>query len=690
MFTNIFAYVAAGAMAVSSLSSCTAKDNSAQVIPTASSVTAYAQFTAEYSNRDLDGSYDETTAVKITFSDSGAVCDGDGVSVDGTGVKITKGGVYIISGKAVSGSITIEVPDTEKVQLVLNNADITSSDGAVINEISCDKLFITLVGDNKISDSTNYTFAEGEDEPNGAIFAKHDMTINGEGTLSVNGAYMHGIVSKDDLKITGGTINVTSAEDGIRGRDSVLIKSGAVTIASGGDGIKSNNDKAEDKGRISIDGGVIDITSQTDGIQAESVLQINGGELTVRAGDINAEVKSEGKGNMHMNGGNPPQGGIGGGRGNHGGQPPENGAQPENMPQPPENGMMPNDGEQPPDMKKPPENGDFKQKPQKGDMASDASQKNTNGDDNTAEEKSDSKKAIKSANAIYINSGTLNLSAEDDTVHADCGVTINGGKLLLSSADDAIHADYQTIINGGTIDITKSYEGIEGKSVVINDGNINIIASDDAINAADPSVDDAQPGRGNDEVYIEINGGTINVVSGFDSLDSNGNIFINGGIITLDGPSNGMDCAIDYDGKAYVNGGTLNVSGVSSATFDSTSKQASLAVVFNTRLPANTQVTLCDEKGNQLASISPTQAFGGVLFSSDKIKQGKTYIVKAGDVSVTAEQSSLITAVGQDGSAVIGGGMHGGGMPPQGGRDNGEANGNRPERRPRNDNQNTK
>lgn len=688
MISNILAYITAGAMTVSSLTGCSTKQNDANTAIASSGVTAYAQFTAEYSNRDLDSSYDASTSTKITLSGNSASINGDGAAADGASIKITKDGTYIVSGQLTGGSITIDASDSDKIQLVLDNTDITSANTSAINEINCDKLFITLVGDNKISDSENYTFADGEDEPNGAIFAKHDMTINGSGALTVNGVYKHGIVSKDDLKITGGTINVTSADDGIRGRDSVLIKDGTISVTSGGDGIKSNNDSGEEKGRISIDGGVVNIIAEQDGIQAESVLQINGGTLTVNAGDINAEVKSEGMGGDRGNRGdmqNPPDGNMpdtaAPSDADKANRPDRNdanrfeqNARPDNMPQPPEGGMTPPDtanfdGERA-DM--PPMGGGRggMQNPPDGNMPQDMTPPNESSNANTTDEQtSDSKKALKSANALYINGGTLTLSAEDDTIHANVAVTINDGTLSLSTADDGIHADYTSTINGGTIDITKCYEGIEGKAVVINGGNITIKAADDAVNAANPEIKNAQPGRGNDEVYIEINGGTLYAVSGYDSLDSNGNIFINDGMITLDGPTNGMDCAIDYDGKAYINGGTLNASGVSSSTFDSTSKQASLAVVFSSSLQAGTTVTLSDSNGNQLAEITPTQRFGGVLFSSDKIKQGEAYTVKAGDVTVSAQQASLITAVNQDGSAVSGG-NHGGGMMPGGGAPN--------------------
>ena len=66
--------------------------------------------------------------------------------------------------------------------------------------------------------------AEGEDEPNAALYSKADLTINGTGALTVEGNYRHGVNSKDDLVVTGGTLTVTAKEDGLRGKD--CVKSG--------------------------------------------------------------------------------------------------------------------------------------------------------------------------------------------------------------------------------------------------------------------------------------------------------------------------------------------------------------------------------------------------------------------------------------------------------------------------------
>lgn len=117
--------------------------------------------------------------------------------------------------------------------------------------------------------------APREDEPDAAVFCKDDLTINGGGTLIVNGRYRNGIASKDNLVVTGGDIRITAAHDALRGRDSLAVSSGTFTIDAGADGVKSNNDEDTEKGWISLDGGVFAITAGNDGIQAETVLQIN-------------------------------------------------------------------------------------------------------------------------------------------------------------------------------------------------------------------------------------------------------------------------------------------------------------------------------------------------------------------------------------------------------------------------------
>ena len=161
-----------------------------------------------------------------------------------------------------------------------------------------------------------------------------------------------------------------------------------------------------------------------------------------------------------------------------------------------------------------------------------------------------SAKGIKAVTQIEINGGTFEINTTDDGIHTDGNIVINNGNITINSKDDGIHADGLIEIDNGTFNITAA-EGIEATYVKINDGNIDISASDDGINAGRKST--------NYEVTIEINGGNITIKMGqgdTDGIDSNGNIYINGGTVNITGQS-----PFDYDGEAKYTGCTIIVNG---------------------------------------------------------------------------------------------------------------------------------
>ena len=169
--------------------------------------------------------------------------------------------------------------------------------------------------------------------------------------------------------------------------------------------------------------------------------------------------------------------------------------------------------------------------------------------DNTQTTSEESKKAIKASNVI-INKGTFIIDAYEDGIHSNGNLTINEGTIEIKSSDDALHGDALIEINDGTLNLTAS-EGIEGTYIKINGGNITINAADDGINAGKKS-NEYTP-------TIEINGGniTIQMSSGdTDAIDSNGNLYINGGTINITGNS-----PFDYDGEVKYTGGKLIVNG---------------------------------------------------------------------------------------------------------------------------------
>ena len=244
-----------------------------------------------YTDRDMAGTWDEKEATTITLFGANITVAGQNaakVETNDAGlVTITGEGVYILTG-SYEGQIVVAADKSEKVQLVLNGVAITNENSAGIWVKTADKVFLTLAEGtaNTVTTGDSFTFEVGEDEPDAAVFSKEDLTINGSGTLEVTTGYQDGIVSKDDLKICGGTIIVEAEDDAIRGKDSVRILAGDIRVTTNtGHGIKSTNEEEADRGYIRIDGGSIDIDSGNDGLHAVNDIQINAGTITIDAAD---------------------------------------------------------------------------------------------------------------------------------------------------------------------------------------------------------------------------------------------------------------------------------------------------------------------------------------------------------------------------------------------------------------------
>lgn len=212
--------------------------------------------------------------------------DSNDVTIDGTTATITAAGTYRISGTLDDGQILVDAGDGALVQLILDGVDITNADGAAIAVLSAEVAVVVLAEgtDNTLTDGPVYVFAEDQDEPNATLFSKTDLTITGEGALTVYANYNDGIASKDGLIIDSGDITVVAVDDGIRGKDYAVINGGQVNVTAGGDGIKADNDEDVDLGFIIVAEGTIDIDSGDDGVQAATDMVITGGTLTVTAG----------------------------------------------------------------------------------------------------------------------------------------------------------------------------------------------------------------------------------------------------------------------------------------------------------------------------------------------------------------------------------------------------------------------
>ena len=334
--------------------------------------TTTAKKTSYFTDKDYDTSYDEKAATTVTLSGSTATVSGDGVVVSDSTVTISKSGTYVISGQSDGVQIKIAAEKTDDVHIVLNGVTMTNTNAA-ISATSAGHVYLTLADGktNSLSDSAS----NSDEKADAALFSKVDLTINGKGTLNVDGKKNNAIKANDTLHITGGTYNITAVGDAFNVNDELNITGTTMTIDAKKDGVKVDNDDT-------------------------------------------------------------------------------------------------------------------------------------------------------SVGTMYLSDNTITVTA----------------------GDDGIHASGDLVIDSGTYTVKNSTEGLEGKSITINGGDITIYSTDDGVNAANKNAQQS-------EIFFTMNGGNLTVEVGqgdTDPIDSNGNITVNGGTIKMTGQS-----GFDFDGTATYTGGDI-------------------------------------------------------------------------------------------------------------------------------------
>lgn len=580
-----------------------------------------------------------TIAAAIALLASTALADGS-ITLSPDGSKSTDASV-LIDGQTV----TITQEGTYQIAGTLD-------DGALIVE-SGENAKITLVlGGVSIKNSTGAAIQ---------IATADDVTIElAEGTTNVlqsgekvdiatatesEEASGGALQSKVDLKIKGkGSLTVLGyLNNGIHCTKDLKIKNGNISVTALGHGIKGKNS-------VTVSGGTVTVTSGKDGITSDETENEEKGFVTIENGEI--IITSVGDG-VSAETTLTVTGGVisiisGGGSAN-------------------------------------------------------AQQKTDNMrgwwdfDNSASDDNSVSCKGLKAGKALVISGGSITIDAQDDALHTDGDMTISGGECILSTGDDGAHAALSLTVLDGKITVLTSYEGLEANQITLADGELDITATDDGINAnggsdgfsggfgggmggsfggrrndtnnhsGDMTPPDGNAPSGNPptmpgqdaadstttddttdkQPVLLITGGKITVNADGDGLDSNGNLRVEGGDITINGPANGGNGALDIGtengGAGVIAGGTLIALGTSSMAenFGSTSTQCAFLVTMNS-FGAGETITITDSQGNVLYTGVTVKSANSVVFSSADLVVGETYTVTIGSTSASVTQSSTV------------------------------------------------
>lgn len=260
----------------------------------------------------------------------------------------------------------------------------------------------------------------------------------------------------------------------------------------------------------------------------------------------------------------------------------------------------------------------------------------------------ESMKGFKADSAVSIYAGNFTIKAEGDAVHSNHVVNIEGGYFEVSGRN-GIHADDTINVNGGTFLVTYCYEGFEGYVINLNGGYTSVYATDDGWNAS----------SGNEQVgYLYVNGGTHVVYAAGDGLDSNGDFYMNGGVVFVQQSNSGGNGMLDIgDGnyKLVYQGGILVGAGTSDMSIGN-QIQGTYSGYVSLGASAGDLLTVADASGNVVAAFklsSKTAASAG-LFMVPNSSNYSFYV--GGTFSGTLTEDAGATGISYATSGQVSGG----------------------------------
>ncbi len=571
------------------------------------------------------GAEDVTGDVKEEFTDedfsdlSGNTSSAEADAVEPTEdvVRISEDGTYRFSGSY--GGIIFDAKNL-KLHLIFDGATITAAEGIALDGATNKgaEVVITLIGENSIVST-----AEGEN----AVHIKGKLSLNGEGSLSVTSGGKNAIKVSKELAIVDCSLTLMAENHAISALSVSASNCEINVLSAGKDGINAECDDettsfTTDEGYVYLKNVDYSCKTEGDGIQADTVVYLDGGNYNIKTTGTfvpktqMSEYGIDADDFKYIKSGDTYR-------------------------------RIASD-----------ETGRYNASSLyglvqgcKGIKVGEIEYPDSDNEDREIT-------VTEGDYSIIIEGGTFTIDSTDDAVHANSGnLSVGGGSFTISTFDDALTSDNLTKITGGEITVTKSYEGIEGGYVEIAGGTINITASDDGINAASDDTSVVE--------HIIIGGGEIHVNAEGDGVDSNGSINMTGGTLIVFGPTSSGNSALDADRGIVIDGGSLFAVGPLGMveTPANNSKQNVLSYAQNQRISANTVLSLTDEEGKPIFSVTVEKSCQSVIVSCPELVTGGSFKLYGGDTQLCAfTVSSVITSVGSQGNMGNPGGAPSGGF----------------------------
>ena len=289
------------------------------------------------------------------------------------------------------------------------------------------------------------------------------------------------------------------------------------------------------------------------------------------------------------------------------------------------------------------------------------------------------KHGIKANDDFVLTQGTLTITAGEDGIHVNEDVALVDTKLTINAGDDAVTTEGTINVDNADILINECYEGLEAENINVYSGNIEIYPTDDGFNAAGGSTgnmgfnrqgagaDPAVNADGNSDTvdeelpYIRIYDGNIKIINeearDADGLDSNGNIFIDGGNIFISLNGSGSNNAIDFGsesgGECVITGGTLIACGSSNMveSISSSSTQASVMYMVSEGVEKGSVISLATSDGDEVLNAEIPLSFSCAILSSPKLEVGTGYRISLGNKTEDITIDEISSSFGDAGSA---------------------------------------